>query len=114
MSIRTINLEAGLPTVDEARKKLLEALQAAARDKVRALKIVHGYGSSGTGGKLRDGVRKSLSLRRKEGKVLHVCPGENWGPMDETARKMLEAYPPLKGDKDYGRGNYGVTIVLLA
>ena len=113
MSLRTINLEQGMPTVEDARKKLLEALQAAQRDHVRALKVIHGYGSSGTGGRLRDGVRKSLSLRRKEGKVLHVCPGENWGPLDETARKMLEACMQLKGDKDYGRGNYGVTIVLL-
>jgi hypothetical protein len=93
---------------------LLEALQQAQRDKQRALKIVHGYGSSGTGGKLRDGIRKSLNLRRKEGKIVGFCPGEKWGPFDEATQALLEKYPDLKRDSDYGKGNYGITVVLVA
>jgi len=44
--------------------------------KVTAVKVIHGYGSSGVGGALRQGIRKSLISRRKEGSVKAVVFGE--------------------------------------
>lgn len=111
--MKTINLEAGRPTVEEARKKLAAALEAARREKTGALKLIHGYGSTGTGGKLREGIRKSLTLRRKEGKIAGFIAGENFGPFDEGAAAMLAKRPELRRDADFGRGNYGITVVIL-
>lgn len=111
--MKILNLEAGRPTVEEARKKLAEALHAARREKTGALKLIHGYGSTGTGGKLRDGIRKSLSLRRKEGKIAGFIPGEKFGPFDEAAAALLAERPELRRDADFGRGNYGITIVVF-
>jgi len=42
-------MEAGMPTVEDARRRLLEELRQAKQVGVRALKIIHGYGSSGKG-----------------------------------------------------------------
>src|SRR4029079_1613281 len=66
MSMRTINLEPGLPSLDEARRFLLAQIDAARKDGVRLLKVIHGYGSSGSEGVLCAGIRKSLRLRVKE------------------------------------------------
>ncbi len=78
MPLRTINLEAGSPTLDEARLRLLAEIEAARKQRVRVLKIIHGYGSSGAGGVLCVGLRKSLRLRIKEGKALIVIFGERF------------------------------------
>lgn len=113
MSVREVNIKAGMPTVEQARKKLHNELVLAKRLGVCALKVIHGYGSSGTGGALRTGLRQTLSQRLKEGKIKSFVPGEEWNLFDEPARAMLEACPELSGDSDLGRHNEGVTLVLL-
>ncbi len=113
MSLRIVNLEAGKPTVEEARRKLIDAIEQARKDGTRALKVIHGYGSSGVGGKIRDGVRKSLSLRRKEGKIVMYVPGEKWSALETGTQELLELYTEIRRDTDLGRGNEGITIVLV-
>ncbi len=40
--MRTINLEASRPTVDEARRRLLAEVHSARAQGVRLLKVIHG------------------------------------------------------------------------
>ncbi len=114
MALRTVNLEAGLPTLEEARRRLLAAIDTARRDGVRVLKVVHGYGSSGAGGVLGTGIRRSLRLRVKEGKALQVVPGERFSSDALDARELLQRYPALRRDRDFNRANPGITIIELA
>jgi hypothetical protein len=58
-------VEAGLPTLDEARRLVIEEIKGAKREGVKVLKVIHGYGSSGKGGALYVGLRKSFRLRKK-------------------------------------------------
>jgi len=46
-SVVTVNLEADYPTVEEARQLLKAELEKCRNRKVTAVKIIHGYGSSG-------------------------------------------------------------------
>lgn len=68
--VRMLKIERGMPSVDSARRDLITAIANARRDGVAIIKIIHGYGSSGVGGKLRIALRKSLTRRRSEGHVL--------------------------------------------
>ena len=52
--IRTYNVEAGLPTLDEARRLVIEEIKRAKRERVKVLKVIHGYGSSGIPGQKRN------------------------------------------------------------
>src|SRR2546425_7725169 len=61
----TFNVEAALPTLEEARRQVIDEIRRAKREGVRVLKIIHGYGSSGKGGTLCVGLRKSFGLRKK-------------------------------------------------
>jgi hypothetical protein len=81
--------------------------------KFKAIKIMHGYGSTGVGGTLRQGIRKSLVSRRKEGKIKLVVFGENWNICDALTRLVLEQCPALRGDRDLCNANPGISIVLL-
>ena len=111
--VRVLNLENGLPTVEEGRRLLLDEVKRTKQNGGAVLKVIHGYGSSGTGGRLREGVRKSLLLRRKEGAVQACVWGENWDAFDETARLILDRCPDLQRDPDLARGNPGITMVLV-
>jgi len=113
MKLREINIKAGMPTVEEARGLLLESLAAAKAGGVRVLKVIHGYGSSGVGGKLRGALRRSLAIRKKEGAIKGFIPGEEWTLFHEEARALCDRFPFLRDDPDYSRENPGVTIVEL-
>lgn len=94
---------------DEVEEELLDAWQHVRNSPVLSiLKIVHGYGSSGTGGSTRDVVRNWAYKNRL--RFVAVIPGEEYTLFhDETARlrKELGNFP----DPDLGHPNSGLTIV---
>lgn len=113
MNLKILNIEAGMPTVEEARKILLVELKQARHGGVKVIKVIHGYGSTGKGGALRGGLRTSLLRRKKEGLVTRVIFGEKWSVFEEDARYAIEKCPELKGDRDLNRSNEGITIAVL-
>jgi hypothetical protein len=113
VSVRVFNAEADLPTVDEARRSVMEEIRRSKREGVRVLKVIHGYGSSGKGGALCIGLRKSFKLRKKEGVIRDFVPGEDFSIFNDTVLSMLEAVPALRGDRDLNATNEGVTVLWL-
>jgi hypothetical protein len=112
-AIRTFNVEAGLPTLDEARRLVIEEIKRAKREGARVLKVIHGYGSSGKGGALCIGLCKSFGLRKKEGLIKDFVAGEDFSIFNDTVLDLLEAVPELRRDPDLGATNEGVTILWL-
>lgn len=111
--IKTVNIKEGMPSTDEARKKLISEIEIARNAGVRILKIVHGYGSSGIGGALRLAIRKSLNYRKKEGIVENIIYGERFNRNNEDIKLTMQRFPALSSDSDYDRSNEGVTIAIL-
>jgi hypothetical protein len=111
--IKTVNLEAGMPRAEEARLRLEYELQLARREGYLALKLIHGYGSSGVGGVLRTEIQKELGHAARIGRIQGFIAGENWRTSDELAWKVVSKYPEWKQDRDFGKQNKGITIVLL-
>lgn len=70
--IRELNLELGRPDAAEALRRLAAEVEAARHLGTPAMKLIHGYGSSGRGGRLRTACR--TWLRQQE---LCFCPGRN-------------------------------------
>ncbi|HSW44505.1 MAG TPA: Smr/MutS family protein [Phycisphaerae bacterium] len=110
--IREIMLKEGMPTVEEARRRLKEELEQARRHGDRVLKLIHGYGSTGVGGVLRDAIRSSLRRRCKEGKIRAFVAAERWDSLDKSVRTLLDTCPELARDADFRNHNEGVTFVL--
>ena len=113
LNIRTFNVEADLPSLDEARRRVIEEIRRAKRQGVRVLKVIHGWGSSGKGGKLCHGLRKSFALRKKEGVIKDFIPGEAFSIFNQTVLALLDAVPDLRGDPDLNQTNEGVTLLWL-
>jgi len=111
--LNTVNLEDGLPTIAQASARLKSELQAARKNRTYALKIIHGYGSSGVGGDLRIALQSLLRQMEQHGEIRSCIFGENWRKADERAWELVKRYPQLKDDRDFGRCNKGITIIVL-
>ena len=42
IAIKTFNVEAGMPVLDEARRLVIEEIRRAKKEGVRVLKVIHG------------------------------------------------------------------------
>ncbi len=113
MNLKTCNVEAGFPSLNEARRLVLEEIRKSKREGVRVLKVIHGYGSSGKGGTLNHGLKKSFALRKQEGVIKDYIPGENFTIFNPVVLELLEAVPELRADSDLAATNEGVTVLWL-
>lgn len=111
--IKTVNIEDGFPTVEQARTRLRSEIEAAQSRGFKLLKIIHGYGSHGVGGELRVALQSTLRRMAQSGEIRDCIYGEKWRKSDERSWELLKRMPELKNDPDLGRGNRGVTLVLL-
>jgi len=102
-----------MPLVSEALQRLGRELALARQEKIKLIKLVHGYGSSSAGGEIRIAVQKHLVGMAQSGQIRGCIFGENWSKSDEATWKLLQLDAELKGDSDLGRRNQGITIVLL-
>jgi hypothetical protein len=109
--LMVLNLKAGMPTVEQAKRRLLESLYAPRGASGPVVKMIHGYGSSGKGGAIRTAVREQMSAWQREGKVLVVVYGENWSIFDAASQDLRQRYAFLRKDEDLDRGNAGITLV---
>lgn len=111
--MKIVNLEDGMPKLEEARLRMQHELQVARQQKYAAVKVIHGYGSSGIGGSLRIGLQKELQQQVLAGSVKSFIAGEDWRVSNETTWSLLKRFPEWKQDSDLGRSNKGICIVLL-
>ena len=104
MTVREINLKYDMPPAAVALQRMENELAGARRSGQKLFKFVHGYGSSGTGGKIRGADRPEIAF---------VLPGEAFGPFSADARAAASRWPGLRQDRDWGRENDGITVVVL-
>lgn len=93
--------------------RLERELHVARQDGTNLLKLIHGYGSKGVGGVLRDACRARLANEKLAGKIQDFIAGEDYRISNETTWALLKRAPELKQDRDLGRGNKGITIVVI-
>jgi len=112
-TVRELNLEQGRPTVDQALGWLAAELEAARKMNTPLMKLIHGYGSSGKGGRIRTASRRYLEEAAAMGRITAYLPGERFSIFDETARRAMQRYPQLRQDRDLDAENRGVTFVFF-
>ena len=111
--IKTVNLKSDMPEVREALQRLNREILSARQSKITLLKLVHGYGSTGAGGDIRIAVQRQLVEMAQNGQIRGCIFGEDWSKSDTATWKLLQSNSELKSDPDLGRGNRGITIVMI-
>ena len=106
--LKEVNIKSDMPSVSEAEERLCAAVLAGRKLGAGAVKIIHGYGSTGKGGKIRTAVRKKAA--ELSGNVIF---GEDFSIFNETTRQAFKACPELRKDDDLDRHNNGITLIIL-
>ena len=78
--VQTINLKKGLPPVYEALQKMKHEISKARSRGFRIVRLIHGYGSTGTGGKIKQAVREELAGMQHRGDVKSFVVGDDGNP----------------------------------
>jgi hypothetical protein len=99
--------------VPEALQRLECEIVVAKKEKHALLKVIHGYGSTGAGGDIRIAVQRRLREFVEAGQIRACIFGENWSKSDDTTWKLVREQPDLKSDPHLGRGNQGITVIVL-
>lgn len=111
--MKVCNIEKGLPTVGQAQKRIEEEIAAAKFGKWTCMKLIHGYGSSGKGGQIKNSLPSFLDTQMRKGNIRNYIRGEDFSIFDSGTQKAMLQYPDLSGDSDLGQCNHGITIILL-
>ena len=112
-SLREVNLELGMPYAADAMRRLTFEVHHSKDLGCTVLKIIHGYGSSGKGGKIRVAARERLDFLQRKNVIRGYIPGEKFSIFEEDTRNAFLTCPDLRKDHDLERSNNGVTFVLL-
>jgi hypothetical protein len=112
--IFTLNLEEKLPTVDQALEKFDHTLSELSGTAVKVVKVIHGYGSGGKGGRIKEAIRQELIYQRRTHIIHSYYAGEDLQPGKEAYQELNKQNPTIKNilTKDM-LGNPGITLVIL-
>ena len=108
-----VNIKSDMPSADDAIKRITYNIKNAGAFGVSAIKIIHGYGSTGKGGIIRIEARKYLERQKKNGSIKDYITGEDFSIFDESTRKAFQVCDALRRDSDLERHNNGITLVIL-
>ena len=111
--LREVDLERGMPTVRAALQRLTLELRRSRGLGCAAVKLIHGYGSSGKGGRIRVEARACLIRMKERGELRDVIPGEEFTIFEPRTLAAFQRCPGLRRDPDLERHNNGVTFVIL-
>jgi hypothetical protein len=113
LAVKRIDLgHAGL-TVNEAHQRLSDAINVASYKGEDVLVVVHGYGSSGTGGRILSMVRSEANRALRAGGLTGWIAGEDLGGRSRRARELVRRLPALADIDVWQRENPGITVLIV-
>lgn len=109
-----INLKQGSPLVEEALEQLTNYLRQCSDLGIKAIVLIHGYGSSGEGGRIKWAIHDALENNRYSDRVDEYYFGENVAYGSPHYHALLNRRPGLKRYlQRFKQGNAGMTVLLL-
>lgn len=113
MLIKELNIKQDMPPSDVAIATLLIEIETLKNSEYGAIKVIHGYGSHGKGGIIRQECRLKLEQLKKQKKIKDYVAGESWGKWAIDNFNVVQNFPQLILESDMQGYNSGVTIVFL-
>ena len=111
--LREVDLERGMPRAEQAIRQMLFELRRSPGLGCSGVKLIHGYGSSGTGGRIRVESRSYLARLKTRGEIRDFIPGEEFSIFNSATLDAFRRCDALRRDRDLERHNNGVTFIVL-
>lgn len=93
MICKTVNIKKNMPLVSQAMTQLGNEIWLAKYARCHALKVIHGYGSTGQGGAIKTACLKLCADRKRTGVIRHFVRGEDFTPFTADGRKAHRTLP---------------------
>lgn len=110
---RVINIKKDFPTVDYALYLIDQEIKYSRAIGNRGIVIIHGYGSHGCGGVIKEEIKRYLPILKKKNIITDYVFGENWGETNPVKRKICSICPELILHENLTSLNSGVSVILL-
>ncbi len=108
-----VNLKQDMPPVDIALCNMELEIELAKVSGVKAIKFIHGYGSSGFGGAICQAVRERLVSLKKQRIIKDYIFGEDWNLENPKCFKIITSLKNGYDGQDLNHFNAGMTIVVV-
>lgn len=105
-----VNLEQGMPSIDVALRNMKNSLTTFKGQGVKAVILIHGYGSSGVGGSIKTAVTRCLGENSMRGIVRTYVCGDQWF---NRKKELLTICRDLENFEGRIADNVGITVVVL-
>ena len=112
MYYKTINLKLDNPTVAIALANIETEINTCRLEGIKVLKIIHGYGSHGTGGEIKRALAHWLRINKRKKFIRDYITGETF-PTSDKSKIFKDICPEIMGDTELYYANPGVTIILI-
>ncbi len=111
--LKEVNIKYDMPTSSDAVKRVTFQIHNSKAHGYSAVKLIHGYGSHGVGGKIRTEVRAYLARQKAKRVIRDFIPGEDFSIFNPATLEAFSRCDELRRDSDLERHNNGVTIIIL-
>lgn len=111
--LKEVNIKSDMPTADVAVKRVTYNIRNGKSWGAGAIKVIHGYGSSGKGGRIQGQTRRYLAEQKSKGFIRDFIPGEEFSIFNDATIRAFGFCEELRRDPDLERHNNGVTIIIL-
>jgi hypothetical protein len=109
-----LNLKFDSPSADEAVNRLTVGLRRASELGIKVMIVIHGYGASGEGGRIKRAVHDALENNYFSDRVDEYHFGEQTAFGSDAYHALLRRRPGLKPFlKHFKEGNAGMTVLIL-
>jgi len=109
-----LNLKFDSPSTEDALDRLTIGLRRASEVGIKAIILIHGYGASGEGGKIKRAIHEALDNNYFSDRVDEYHFGEQTAFGSEAYHALLRRRPGLKAYlKHFKVGNAGMTVLIL-
>ncbi|MCI5497411.1 MAG: Smr/MutS family protein [Firmicutes bacterium] len=111
--MRVINIKQDNPNADYALYLIDQEIKYSQAIGNRVIVVIHGYGSHGMGGVIKNEVKKYLPHLKKEKIISDFVFGENWGDLNPTKQLIEKIDPETILNQNLFQINSGVSVILL-
>jgi len=111
--IKVVNIKKDFPNTDYALFLIDQEIKYCRAVGFRALVIIHGYGSHGQGGAIKEAVKHYLPELKKKRIIADYVFGERWGDFNPSKQNMCKICPELILQENLQSLNSGVSVVLI-
>ena len=113
MKLVTIDIKSENQTVAEAIAQFLVEVEAYQKGGYKVMKVIHGYGSHGVGGAIKNAFLKKCQDLKNRARIEDFVCCDHWTEKNVVRKIAINYCPDLISDRELYLLNPGCSIVII-